>query len=1742
MSSSLSLRSSVFTSTALQKFRFCPKFTFGAATSARIEVLNRNPTITVEALDDEVNEGEPARFRLTRIWTSDWLQSSVLLGASTTFEYTTSTVGDYVTSPPSGQKSFAPAATEIIVEIPTVGDGVAGEDGLVTFELLAGREQVQSGNIGGHYEVYDHLDGVTPPGGNSRVASVRILNHDEPGIEVSATALTVPEGDNRTYTVVLESQPAGPVTVTPSVAGSADVTVSGALTFTAQNWNRAQTVTVSAAQDADAANDAATVSHAVSGGGYGSVTVPDVTVTVEDDDEQGVRTSATALTVPEGDSRTYTVALRSQPVGPVTVTPSVAGSADVTVSGALTFTAQNWNQAQTVTISAAQDADAANDAATVSHAVSGGGYGSVTAPDVEVTVEDDDEQGVRTSATALTVPEGDSRTYTVVLGSQPAGPVTVTPSVAGSADVTVSGALTFTAQNWNRAQTVTVSAAQDADAENDAATVSHAVSGGGYGSVTVPDVTVTVSDDETASVSVALTVSPSSVDETAGATAITVTGTLNGAARNSDTAVTVTVSAGTASTGDFAAVQDFTLTITAGQISGTATFRLTPVDDTIDEADETVRVAGTVQGLTVTAGTVTVEDDDEQGVRTSATALTVPEGDSRTYTVALRSQPVGPVTVTPSVAGSADVTVSGALTFTAQNWNQAQTVTVSAAQDADAANDAATVSHAVSGGGYGSVTAPDVEVKVEDDDEQGVRTSATALTVPEGDSRTYTVALGSQPAGPVTVTPSVAGSADVTMSGALTFTAQNWDQAQTVTVSAAQDADAANDAATVSHAVSGGGYGSVTVPDVTVTVEDDDEQGVRTSATALTVPEGDNRTYTVVLESQPAGPVTVTPSVAGSADVTVSGALTFTAQNWNRAQTVTVSAAQDADAANDAATVSHAVSGGDYSSVTAPDVEVTVEDLIEPGIEVSATALTVPEGDSRTYTVVLGSQPAGPVTVRPSVAGSADVTVSGALTFTAQNWNRAQTVTVSAAQDADAANDAATVSHAVSGGGYGSVTVPDVTVTVEDDDEQGVRTSATALTVPEGDSRTYTVALRSQPAGPVTVTPSVAGSADVTVSGALTFTAQNWNQAQTVTVSAAQDADAENDAATVSHAVSGGGYGSVTVPDVAVTVEDDDTASTAVALTVSPGTVNEDAGAAAIAVTGTLNEATRTSDTAVTVTVSAGTASTGDFAAVPDFTLTIAAGRTSGTATFMLTPVDDSIDEPDETIVVEGTSPGLEVTAATVSIVNEDSMPKAWIARFGRTVAEQVLKAADIRMSALPRPGVEAHVAGHRVGNAGTAADGAVPWTGAGQAAGQVAGRSLNGWPGRQNDLALRSGFGSRPVTGHDLLTGSSFSLTKGTEGGGLISLWGRGAMTRFNGREERVSLDGEVTSGMLGADWTWDDTTAGLILSHSRGVGGYRGASDSGSVSSFLNGFFPWGRYALNERLTVWGVAGYGVGELTLTPDGETPVRTDLDLAMFAAGLRGALAQASETAGMDLAWKADGLIVRTSAAGTHRFAAAKADVTRLRLALEGSRPFRLEGGATLTPGFEIGARHDGGDAETGFGVDIGGGLSWVHPASGISAEVSGRGLLTHDSRSFRNFGISGSFAWDPDPASNRGPSLSLRQTAGGAAAGGMDALLGRETLAGLAANDNGSGLQNRRLELRMGYGFSAFGDRFTSTPEIGFGLSSAGRDYRLGWRLSRMPGDGGSLGLSVEARRRESAGESVPPEHEVRFGLAARF
>ena len=567
----------------------------------------------------------------------------------------------------------------------------------------------------------------------------------------------------------------------------------------------------------------------------------------------------------------------------------------------------------------------------------------------------------------------------------------------------------------------------------------------------------------------------------------------------------------------------------------------------------------------------------------------------------------------------------------------------------------------------------------------------------------------------------------------------------------------------------------------------------------------------------------------------------------------------------------------------------------------------------------------------------------------------------------------------------------------------------------------------------------------------------------------------------------------------------------------------------------------RTAATTVDYATGNGTATAGSDYTAASGTLTFAAGDISKTVS--VTVLDDALDEGSETLMLTLSNPNpssvrLADGEATGTIRNTDKMPKAWIARFGRTVADHVLDAVEARQGAVPAPGMEASLAGQPIG--GTA----MPENAA-ERPEFARGVGLSDWltvqtgPHRQN-------LGSRTISERDLLTGSSFAVTAATKGSGMVSIWGRGAVSRFDGREGDLTVDGEVASGMLGADWSEGAWKTGLLVSHSMGNGDYRGAS-AGTVTSTLTGIFPWTNHALSERLSVWGVAGYGEGSLTLEPEERPKIRTDLDLWMAAVGLRGVLVDGGQD-GPTLAAKTDAMVVRTSSdavsGGIGNLAAAEAEVTRVRLGLEGSQPFRLADGATLTPSVEIGVRQDGGDAETGFGVDIGGGLAWSDTARGISAEFRGRGLLTHDADGFRERGLSGSLSWDPQPGSDRGPRASLIQTLGGPASGGMNALLSRDTLTGLAANDNGRDLEQRRLEARFGYGFATLGDRFTSVPELAVGLSDAGRDYSLGWRLVRGGGAlcDGALELSVEALRRETANQDIAPEHRVGFRINARF
>ena len=360
-----------------------------------------------------------------------------------------------------------------------------------------------------------------------------------------------------------------------------------------------------------------------------------------------------------------------------------------------------------------------------------------------------------------------------------------------------------------------------------------------------------------------------------------------------------------------------------------------------------------------------------------------------------------------------------------------------------------------------------------------------------------------------------------------------WNKWQTVTVSADEDPDAVDDVTILAHRV---GSTTVNPANMVVTVDDNDSRGVTVDPTSLTVNEGASGSYSVVLDTEPTGNVTVT--ITGvSGDVTVDPSqLTFVvdpnADNaWYKAQTVMVEAADDPDGeTDDTVTLTHIVRGADYAGTRAPKVTVTVQEDETRGVTVNMPALQIDEGATAEYTVVLDAQPTGTVTIMVRGA-SGDVTVSPSrLIFTTSNWDDSKDVEVKVGEDADGEHDAAvTLTHAASGGGYNGISGGEVTVTTTDNDLKGATVSPRALTVNEGSSASlYTVVLKTEPTGPVTITMGgldVAKAQSLVVSPtSLTFTAGNWNVPQVVSVRASEDSDSDASPVTLSHTASGGGY------------------------------------------------------------------------------------------------------------------------------------------------------------------------------------------------------------------------------------------------------------------------------------------------------------------------------------------------------------------------------------------------------------------------------------------------------------------------------------------------------------------------------------------------------------------------------------------------------------------------------------------
>ena len=570
-----------------------------------------------------------------------------------------------------------------------------------------------------------------------------------------------------------------------------------------------------------------------------------------------------------------------------------------------------------------------------------------------------------------------------------------------------------------------------------------------------------------------------------------------------------------------------------------------------------------------------------------------------------------------------------------------------------------------------------------------------------------------------------------------------------------------------------------------------------------------------------------------------------------------------------------------------------------------------------------------------------------------------------------------------------------------------------------------------------------------------------------------------------------------------------------------------------------------------------GTATAGADYTSTSSTLTIDAGNSS--ATIEVTVIDDEHNEGSETFTLtlsNASSGELTDASATGTITNHDALPKALIARFGRTVAVHIVEQVEERVNAPRAPGFDGRVAGREI-NSEMGQQFALDFLqqlggGYGQQQGQpramrtAAGRNdprfgnggmtsnlgpQNAIGGPMNSSASMQGLhpgqaydqGMGMGLGNDrLLQGSSFALNRATSSGGVLSFWSRSAQSQFYGQDGALALNGDVRTSMFGADYSKGRMVTGVSLSHSRGLGRYAGV-DSGQVNSAVTGLYPWIGYKASERVTVWTVAGYGAGGLMLSPGAGTAIETGLSMAMAAGGGRGQILGGGE--GFGLAFKADTLWVgmRTKAATGPggNLDSTSAAVSRLRTALEGSQSMTIASRMALTPSVEIGIRQDGGDAETGRGMDLGAGLVLADGVTGLAVDIRVRRLLVHQAAGFAESGMSISVSYNPTPATPLGFTARVSPAWGGESMSGAEALWGRESMTGMGSNRLvGSG--GNRLDTEVRYGLP-IGARFVGTPRAGVRTSKYGRDYRIGYGMQVLEQGKLNLQLGIDAERRES-------------------
>lgn len=681
------------------------------------------------------------------------------------------------------------------------------------------------------------------------------------------------------------------------------------------------------------------------------------------------QTDGTAVTEDGSVTDSYTVKLNTQPTQDVRVDITSSDSAQLTVSSpSLTFTPYNWNVPQVVTVLPVHDYvdQPTTQSIVLSHTTtsydSNYNSGGVSVASVQVTLTDTDTYGVTFSKTSVNVTEeGSTDSYTVVLNTKPDASVNLT--ITSADGQTLSNnidplTLNFTTSNWNTPQTVAVSAVHD-NIDNGAPRDSYinfaieTADTTGYATAVLPGNFVAHITDSVNDVArVILSTASLSLLEQGPSQTYTVQ-------LNTKPLDNVTIEIATPEATADLTISPSTLTFAPDGFNVPQTVTVTAINDNIKNIPDprhlnithTASSTDPNYGPSVpyyvggSAGTNVIDaaitDANERGLKFSKASANLIEGQvGDTYDISLLSKPSSNVTLAISRPAAFEATSSAYVyTFTPEDWNVPQTVTLTSANNniyegTHSANFIHTVLTSTDAN-YAPGNQYIFPVNMEDTDNPGILLTLPngALNVTEfGIDDMYYVRLKTQPASDVTVTMN--GGTQLTASpSSMVFTSANWNQDQIATVSAINDyvVEGAHTAPLIHTASSSDpNYNSGITASVTVNITDDDNTvpGVQIVQPAEGVnvnQSGQTSSYTMVLTSKPTAYVRIKVLGDNWAATTSAALFTFLPTNWNVPQTVNVKV-KDGPNAGTTTTFRHLVSSLDphYNGTWVEDVLVHV--------------------------------------------------------------------------------------------------------------------------------------------------------------------------------------------------------------------------------------------------------------------------------------------------------------------------------------------------------------------------------------------------------------------------------------------------------------------------------------------------------------------------------------------------------------------------------------------------------------------------------------------------------------------------------------------------------------------------------------------------------------------------------------------------------------------------------------------------